>query len=275
MQYIFNYFANIKQLDAYLNSTQPQQAFKPYMASIATDRSHIKNAKTKDFAEANDLLMYGDKKTAKKIDDAGFAKVRCEIAKYMIHRQPYSSVVGFAANVPAYLAGSPNSMINIKQNKTKEKVVNIAYSVTTSWSTDPNDIISAGTNLLSAICKIEAGGIRVNLFSCWCIKNNSGTQLVGFATKVKDSKEKIDTLKVAYPLCNPSMQRRHAFKWTENTEGLDPSIASGYGNVVGGDKLKELLTANNCKCDVAFQFNDIAYRSTDRIIQMIEAQMKK
>lgn len=275
MKDIVKIFKNIKQFNCYLENGKTQEAFKSYVSSMATHDEKKKDSKTKDYAEANDLLLYGDKATAKKINDGGLAKVRCEISKDMVKREIYTSVVGFAPNVPAYLAGSPASMIAIKQKTIREKVINIHYNVATSWQVKSDDIIDVASRFLSALCKIEAGGLRINLTCGFAVRNHSKTQMTTNVVKIKDSKEKLDVLKVAYPLVHPSMQRRHCFRFLEVTEGLDSDFSDGYGRCIDSQITKKLLNENGCDCDCVVCYYDLKNLKVEDIIKYIEKEISK
>lgn len=112
METLFKSFENIKMFHAYLERGETQPAFKDFVSSQDETKRKERDAKTKTYDEADNLLLYGDKKTAKAIEQNGVADVRANISREMQRRQVFSSVVGFAPNVPAYLAGAPNSMIN-------------------------------------------------------------------------------------------------------------------------------------------------------------------
>lgn len=59
--------------------------------------------KTRTYEEANNLLLHGDKKLAKEIEDAGVAKTRLKLKTQQTRRQLFSTVVGVAPNVPTII----------------------------------------------------------------------------------------------------------------------------------------------------------------------------
>jgi len=275
MNTLFKRFDNIKQFEAYLENGKTQPAFLGILSSQTISPKKSRDAKTHDFEEADRLLMYGDKKTAREIDDAGVARVRAQIARDMPRRVTFSSVVGFAPNVPAYLTGAPNSMINQKTTIQKQKVLNIAYSCAVSYKVKGSDILNACSRLLSAILKVEASGTRVNLYLCSVSDSDmtQPSQRAGFSIKIKSSGEKLDVLKVAYPMVHPSMNRRHKFRFLEVTEGISSEFADGYGRACGPKDIKEMLEQNGVACDIALNYYEIASSSIDGIVKDMQATM--
>lgn len=277
MEYLFKRFDNIKQFNTYLKNGKTQKAFAKYESSQTISTKKSRDAKTHDFDEADKLLMFGDVKTARGIEDAGVADVRAKIAREMPRRQTYSSVVGFAPNVPAYLTGCPNSMINQRTTIQRQKVLNIAYSCAVSYKVKGKDILEACSRLLSAILKIEASGTRVNLYLCSVSDNDvlthNATQRAGFSIKIKSSGEKLDVLKVAYPMVHPSMNRRHKFRFLEITEGIDANFADGYGRACEPKDIKEMLERNGVACDIALNYYSIAWSTIDGIVKQMQNTM--
>lgn len=275
METLFKRFDNIKQFEVYLKNGKTQPAFLGILSSQKISAKKSRDAKTRDFEAADRLLMYGDKKIASEIDESGVARVRAQIARDMPRRVIFSSVVGFAPNVPAYLTGAPNSMINQKTTIQKQKVLNIAYSCAVSYKVEGSDILNACSRLLSAILKVEASGTRVNLYLC-SVSDSDMTrpsQRAGFSIKIKSSGEKLDVLKVAYPMVHPSMNRRHKFRFLEVTEGIDPEFAESYGYACDTKGIKEILKQNGVACDIALNYYEIAYRSIDGIVKDMQATM--
>lgn len=212
---------------------------------------------TETYEEADELLLKGDKKTAGEISHKLVA-IKQQLSKEAPKRRIYSTIQGCAPNVPAYIAGTPNSMINSMQKTGKTKVLTIAYNVAVSAFVTTDEMRETATQLVGAIMALEAGGTRVNLYICvegrgWRGKNAGQKWFV--AIKIKSAGQALDTLKMCYPLIHPSMFRRHFFRWLETREGVGASLRDGYGCVSSGvDGLKavklevdRLLTFDNCQ----------------------------
>ena len=62
--------------------------------------------------------------------------------------------------------------------------------------------------------------------------------------RIKDSGKYLDTLRIAYPLVNPSFYRRHVFGYMERLKGFN--LDRAYGKIVHEDTCKEHLPINAC-----------------------------
>lgn len=265
---IFKRYESLKAFNDYLNAGTLQSAF--------SDHSHTDGEQftgTNSYEDAERKMMQGDSDLQKKIEEAGVAQTRVNVQKRAQIRRVYSSVVGAVPNVPAYISGAPNSMINQRLVKTKKKVLNIGYSMTACGDVNKDDIIKASAKIVSAIFNIEASGVRVNLFTLFCAKKKS--HIIGLSLKVKDSSRKIDTLRMAYPLAHSSFLRRQCFRWEEVTENI-PAIFGGgsYGYVPKSSEQAEFFKRNGMKFDKVLTFGDIKNMSVDDIIKMMTEAAK-
>lgn len=228
-------------------------------------------SKTKSFDEANDLLLYGDKELAKKIEDAGVGNVRLKLKSQTNRRQVYSSVVGFAPNVPNFIAGTPNSMINIRQVKTKQRVITVAYNTSVSCFVTPDEIVRAAAKFVSAVMLIEASGVRVNVFSVEVFRDRKNRHRCCFMTRIKDSGQKIDTLRMSYPIAHPSMLRRHWFRLLETTPGIPESYVRGYGRPIKEEKecMKVMNDAGIHNINRCLSYYDVESLSVEQIVNKL------
>lgn len=264
---IFKRYESLKAFNDYLNAGTLQPAFRN---DSHTGRESFTG--TASYEDAEQKMMRGDSDLQKKIEDAGVSQTRIKIQKQAQRRQTYSSVVGAIPNVPAYISGAPNSMIDQRMIKTKKKVLNIGYSMTAHSGIDKNDIIKASANIVSAIMNIEATGVRVNLYSLFCAKKDKN--IIGLSLKVKDAGRKIDTLRMSYPMAHPSFLRRQCFRWEEVTENIPECYAVVYGRVPESKEQTEFFKRNGMKFDKVLTFEDIKYMSVDDIIKAITEVVK-
>lgn len=264
---IYKRYESLKAFNDYLNNGTQQPAFN--------DGSHTNSewfTGTASYKEAEERMMKGDSDLQKKIEEAGVAQTRIKVQKQVQRRQTYSSVVGAIANVPAYISGAPNSMIAQRLIKTKKKVLTIGYSMTAHGGVDKEDIIRASAKIVSAILNIEAAGVRVNLYSLFCVKKRS--DVIGLSLKIKDASRKIDTLRMSYPLAHSSFLRRQCFRWEEVTENVPKCYADGYGHVPEPSEQAEFFKRNGMRFDNVLAFDDVRYMSTDDIIKKITEAAK-
>lgn len=263
---IYKRFDNVKTFAEYLENGTTQPVFMGYQYSKTTDRDFTGTA---NFDEAHGLMLFGDKNLQKKIEAAGVSDLRTNIRKYVAKRHVYSSVVGAMPNVPAYLAGAPNCMINVRKQKQKQTVVNVGYNSAVFGGVRADDIVRGGAKLVAALMILEAKGIKANVY---CLDLDTvGSQYVSYSIKIKSSGQKFDTLRMAYFLAHPSMNRRHKFRFQEITESITKDFTRGYGCPETDDKKIVDHFRNNCKLnlDAAFNHASLAYMSTDEIIDRI------
>lgn len=263
---IYKRFENVKTFAEYIEKGTVQSVF------IGAEYSKSDNERfcgTKTFEDAQNLMMYGDKELQKKMEEAGISDIRADIRKYVVKRQIYTSVVGAMPNVPAYLAGAPNSMINVRKQKQKQSVVNVGYNSAVFGEVDTDDIVRGGAKLVAALMILEAKGIKSNVY---CLDlDTEGKQYVSYSIKIKSSGQKFDTLRMAYFLAHPSMNRRHKFRFEEITEGITKLFVGGYGMPETDDKKIVEHFRDNCKLnlDAAFNYESLSYMTTEQIIDRI------
>ena len=269
---IFKKFSGTGELSRYLADAVIQPAFKHDAddGSYSETASYEKWSGTATYKEADDLLLYGCKSLQKKIEDAGVAKMRAKLNSFTARRKVFSTVVGFAPNVPAFLAGTPNSMINLRQVKVRQRVLNFMYNTTVSWTVSAEDIVKAAANVVSAIMIIEAGGVRVNLWAGEAFKQDDCPDIL-WMVKVKDSGQRMDTMKMAYPIAHPSMLRRHWFRLLETTEGVPSDYTRGYGTVIKTEeRCKETLDNAGMKnIQRVLCFSEVQDKTPQEIAKML------
>ncbi len=263
---IFKKFADIHQFNQYLKNGKTIEGWgEPH--SQFEDRRFLLFSKTHNYNEANDLLLYGDKNLQKQIEAAGVAETRINIQKQVAKRQIFCSVVGCAPHIPNFIAGVPTQMINERKIKVRQRVLNIFYNMSVGHKTKANEIIKACANFISACMKIEASGVHLNIFASSF--SEFGSQKAGFCFKVKDAGQPFDTLRMAYPLAHPSMNRRHKFRFLEVTEGVNPSWSWNYGVRCNSYQSKMAFKDLNLNPDCVLDFYDIEYYSADEIAKII------
>lgn len=278
-QVIFKKFNGTGELSRYLSHAVVQEAFKRHAVDWGSytegDESYERWSHTKTYEEADNLLLYGCKELQKKIEQAGVSQMRLSLNSYQNRRRVVSAVVGFAANVPAYLAGTPNSMINVKQTKVRQKVLSFMYNTSVSGSVSAERIIKAAAKVVSAIMIIEAGGVRVNVWAGEAFEH-SGQPDCLWLCKVKEAGQRMDTLKMSYPLAHPSMLRRQWFRLLETTEGVPSEYVYGYGRAIDNERrcTKTLEGAGVTNIQRALCFDEVEHKTPQEIAKMLTEGVK-
>ncbi len=239
---IFNKFDSVEQFSTWLQVTPQTAKGKEFDASNTISEYYTDFSGTESFEEAQHLLKYGDKVNADKIT-ATIRKIKAQGKGNETRNKLYNSPCGFMPIVPKVLAGDPQNMLAIKKQTYKStKVINIAYNTMVSWSISTEEIIETAAKVANVIASLEKNGYRVNLyaFSCGVGKRNTAYSLL---VKIKDSGKYLDTLRIAYPLVNPSFLRRHTFAYLERLKGY--GLYKGYNRVITKDyEAKKYLPIN-------------------------------
>ena len=246
---IFNKFDSVEQFSTWLQVT-PQTAKGNELNESVTNS--FKFTGTKSFEEAQNLLKYGDKVNADKIN-ATIRKIKAQGKGNETRNKLYNSPCGFLPIVPKVLAGDPQNMLAIKKQAYKStKVLNIAYNTTIGYQTSAEEIIETAAKVANVIASLEKNGYRVNLYAFSCGEGKRDT-VYSLLVKIKDSGKYLDTLRIAYPLINPSFLRRHILAYLERIKGY--GLYKGYSRVIKDDtEAKGYLPINasylsfyNCK----------------------------
>ena len=240
---IFNKFDSVEEFSHWLQVTPQTAKGKEFNSSNEINSWATEFTGTQSFDEAQHLLKYGDKENADKIN-ATIRKIKAQGKGNATRNKLYNSPCGFLPIVPKVLAGDPQNMLAIKkQAYNSTKVLNIAYNVAVSCSVTVNELTETAAKVANVIASLEKNGYRVNLYAYSCgrdLRFNYYSLLV----KIKDSGKYLDTLRIAYPLVNPSFYRRHVFGYMERLKGFN--LNSSYGKIVNEDGCKECLPINAC-----------------------------
>lgn len=264
MKNVVKKFNNVGEYEKYLSGGTTQVGFERESSHNGTEAFTL----TKSYDEANERLLKGDKDLAAKINKEGkIEEVRRNLFAAAQRRQTYSSVVGCAPNVPAFVAGAPNSMIAQRIVKVRQKVVNIVYNQSAGVFVQTDELIKVGAALLHAILKIEAGGRRVNLYSGMMAVE--GRQAVGTIVKIKDSGQPLDVLNAAYPLASPSFLRRHGLRFIEVSKGVSSKFSRGYGSPMYGSECGAIIKECGLPAACVVSFRTLRGKSADDVLQYI------
>lgn len=252
-------FESTLKMQRYLKEAETSPLFKE-LSDLSSKREGQKAtewAGTATMAEADNLLMHGDKTALKRLKKAQATAVarRCGDA---YKRSTFCDIVGFAAHVPNYLAGVPQTMVNSQIVKVKNtKVLNFVFSVSMSAQHDAAEISRAGAALLAYVESIEKAGFRVNLYTIATGKKRDTR--VAMITKIKDSGCFINVLKVSYPLINASFLRRHFLRFVETAPITERQFLYGYGSPITEEReIMDILKAGKIKFDSLFTVQNMA-----------------
>ena len=195
---------------------------------------------TNSLDEANDLFYHGDKENADKVT-AAKAKIKAQGKGYETRNSLYNSPCGFMPIVPKVLAGDPQNMLAIKKQRyNSTKVLNVVYNVTVSGNKKKEQLFETAAKVANVIASLEKNGYRVNLYVCFSVRSTCDESSKAISIiKIKDSGKYLDTLRIAYPLVNPSFLRRHLFAYLERVENY--LLWEGYGIPLNDDVAQKYI----------------------------------
>lgn len=201
---------------------------------------------TKTYQEAEQRIVKGDDELAKML--RGSEKLDIHMPSTGVRKRMVTRVAGFAPHVPNYLAGVPNNMLWVEEKKVPKKVLTVIYGCNTHGDETCEEIAKVSARVVSCIMSLERKGYRINLYASNAA--DSGSSRTGFITKLKDSGQHIDVLKMAFPLLSASWNRRFGFRFREMCGWR------GMGSSLHGYDLRNWLDANHVKYDVGLSFYD-------------------
>ena len=261
---IFNKFDSVEQFSTWLQSTPHTAKGKEFDYSNEISESNTEFTGTESFDKAQHLLKYGDKVNAENIN-ATIRKIKAQGNGNETRNKLYNSPCGFMPIVPKVLAGDPQNMLSIRKEKySNTKVLNIVYNVTIDWSIKADEIVETAAKVANVIATLEKNGYRVNLYVYDCGKGLRDT-ISTILVKIKDSGEYLDTLRIAYPLVNPSFVRRHMRAYLERLEGY--GLFCNYSQVLSDNQAEKYLPIKNASY---LSFYNCEDKTEDGIIKMIE-----
>lgn len=223
---------------------------------------------SESYDEARQRCIKGDGNLAKML--RGSDKLDIHMPSTGTRKRMMTGVAGFAPHVPNFLAGVPNNMIFVKEQKVQKKVITVMYGCNTLGDVEPDEIAKVSARVLSCVMSLERKGYRVNLYAVNAAEQNYVRS--GFSVKIKDSGQHIDVLKCAFPLLSAAWNRRFAFRFRE----VASHFTAGMGNSMYGYDLRSFLNKNNVKYDIALNYYDAAkVRTVEELEKLFVEASKK
>lgn len=203
--------------------------------SHETSCARTKFAGTSSYAAAERLLDYGCPDIAEKL-----AKTVCKAQKIELKNSFVRQQAGFVPVVASWLCGDPQSMLAVKRQRRQARVIDAYMCCSYNCSVSAEVIIRAQSRALSIVRGLEESGLRVNLWAFFAVAG-SGRDFA-FYLRLKKAEEKLNILKLSYPLCHPSFLRRHFFALLERTAAADTEdLSHHYGRPLCDEALLELV----------------------------------
>lgn len=192
--------------------------------------------KTHSFDEAVDLMKNGWKDMSKNLTKR-IEAIKSDIQPAKKAKTVYG-VAGYQAVVPLYLNGVPTNMLSKKMVIQKQKVITLNKDVGYSCWTTGDQIIEESVKALQIVKKLEAQGYRVNLNIIHGA--DKGDYRYCYKVRIKSANEKLNISKAAFPLVNPSMNRRLGWRFLEVCPGVPTCYEGNYGSPTSALAFREM-----------------------------------
>lgn len=260
-------FESLQEFSTWLEATPKHESFP--VEESRRKEYHENFYGTETYEDSQRLMLNGWDSGAVDV-----SKIMLERAnEYEKVKRLYLDYAGAVPCVPAYLSGSPANMIAIRKRPNGAPVVTLCYSMSISYDETSKDILLYSAKLLNVVRGLEAGGVKINLYvGIFAKRRNDEACCI---VKIKDSREPVNVLNMAYPLTHPSFLRRQGFAYTERC-GVDYHNGwSGYGRVLDDrGKQKEITESLGILNPVCIGYYDLTKKTESEITEMIQQQLR-
>lgn len=229
-------FRSINEFEEFITKQPFNAAFSNQgKASVYGSKSFTE---TESFDEAIKLLHSGWQDKAKELTQK-FKAVERDMAP-VLKQQQVVGVAGYQPIVPLFLSGQPACMIGSKMQPVKQKVVTVVKSISYPGKVRSNQWTEQGLKALAIVKKLEQNGYRVNVD---VVDGGTDYNNVGFScrVRVKNAAERLNISKLAFTLCNPSIERRLMFRFEEVYEHITSGFVGCYGKVLKAADIKQII----------------------------------
>lgn len=195
---MLRYISTVKKLDIFNDNSHRTDP-------LSESEYYKKFSGTRSYAESEMLALNGCPSIAKKIIESSNLIKSSYMAKNVISYGVY----GYAASVPRYVTGLPDSMICHKPQSRKQ-IIDMFCDIGFNYTYTADDIVNRCIYALSTVKKLDDNGIKCNVYVCANVSFDRLDKKITsvYITKIKGSFERLDIDKISYPMCHPSFLRR-------------------------------------------------------------------
>ena len=270
------YFEQFPTVSAYVSAMNAREIVAD-AGNASTARDADEWTGTASYADANALAVYGDEKSASRINADVQTYARATAHADVLRSRRTRAVAGARACVPAAVMNHPHAMYRTTRERVTRPVISVYYCPAANCGVTAESLANAGAAVLSAVRAIEKRGVRVNMYAGICAKNHNNAERVAVFVKVKDSTHALDVTRAAYPLVNPSFLRRHYFRFIETCKQITQTAwnaSYGYSVSTRDDREEFENVLNGARFLPTgahlFTYYDVAGKTPDEIVQIIE-----
>ena len=254
----FNAFSNISEFYNFLQKTPRRDGAE----KSSEEKGNSSWNGTNSLEEAYDLLLSGDEDLYKKFQEQKDMTVDKMLGNIINKKKIKNDIVGFQPNVPNFLLGLPNDMINEIPKKVSQKILNIVLVMSVSSGVKASTLQSIGMKYTQVIDLLEKAGYRVNLYIGHAGEYQSEIDMC--LIRIKTDREPFNIKKCVFPIAHPSMFRRVMFRWIECCDvdkELTKGFFGGYGRPVSDKVVIEKTIENSLKNNfIIWNFQNTNYQ---------------
>lgn len=152
-------------------------------------------------------------------------------------RRTHHDYIGFAPDVKAYMEGSPLSMINAPA--VRKPHVSIFMNTSIDGFAEPEDVYRRGAATVALCDVIETCGVMVDLHLFEMSFMDKEVLIADVVAKARD--ERLNMMKLHFPLCHPSWIRRLNFRLVETMPNVTRGWMGSYGIPAERPLMKRIL----------------------------------
>ena len=222
---------DIKKADAELDAAGKQRS---YTSSMSSEQDGW--YQTESLEEADSFLMggweYGASAMTEALDIIGSGKDSGIFESALLE----NDVTGAVCDVGAYVTGDPECMLTTN-TPAQESVITICVNTVQAGCISGEQMLWRGAAIVALVQALEARGHRTRII-CYDIAPTE-KRWAGWVLSLKEPGDRFNINTIAYALANPSMMRRHSFRWAE-TVAYDWQMndALGYGRIAELDEIE-------------------------------------
>lgn len=232
-------FFSVGEFVKYVMETKYDKSRPAFL--MASNTGDFKFTGTESFGEAADLMRNGW--TSKAVELNEKLKEENVLRDIGNEYKQLFDVQGFQCSVPRYLQGVPTNMISKKKVPIKQKIVTITKSISYPSRISKNTIEKECITTLALVKKLEAKGMRVNVNIMLASETNVDRkkEQIYVKVRVKSANERLNPIKMAFPMVHPSMLRRMFFRFIEVCPEVSVNfLKDGYGTPVDDDEVRQM-----------------------------------
>jgi hypothetical protein len=173
-----------------------------------------------------------------------------------------SNIYGFAPNVPAYLTGQPDSMLDLDEPMAGNKLLRVAVHVGRGHNAKQSQALNRGAAIMAVLDKLSKEGYSLEVWAIW--RNTNGEDTASVETCIKHGCDFWSPASVAFALGHVAFQRRLCWRVAESmTDGGQHLTSGGYGNGASAD-------FSDFDLSYGYMIEHYSYSTIDRAIDTIK-----